>query len=160
MRFRYQVGTISLSYLCLTESLTISPSDTPIRCPPLIFVLTANGFSASLRDEYFALKNALAEYHASLPPFSDTRGIKPYEAVSIFNPHILLAHTTHHGSVLLLHGLMAGENPEARAKVIESAKALADICWRIRGGRGIRRVQGFLVPVVSFGSLSFLLQPS
>lgn len=111
---------------------------------------TANGFSTALRSEYVSLKGALANYHASLPPFSDTRGIKPYEAVSIFNPHILLAHTTHHGSVLLLHGLMAGEDAEARAKVMESAKALADICSRIRGERGIRRVQGFLVPVVSF----------
>lgn len=45
---------------------------------------------------------------------------------------------------------MAGEDPEARAKVMESAKALADICSRIRGERGIRRVQSFLVPVVSF----------
>ena len=116
----------------------------------------ANGFSTALRSEYFSLKDALANYHASLPPFSDTRGIKPYEAVSIFNPHILLAHTTHHGSVLLLHGLMAGEDAEARAKVMESAKALADICSRIRGERGIRRVQGFLVPVVSFAcSISF-----
>lgn len=43
---------------------------------------------------------------------------------------------------------MAAEDPEAQAKVIESAKALADICSRIRGERGIKKVQGFLVPVV------------
>lgn len=108
----------------------------------------ADDFTDEYRLEYHLLKHELKSYHASLPPLSDTRGIKPFEAVSIFNPHILLAHTTHHGSVLLLHGLMTGEDPEARAMVIESAKALADICSKVRGGRGIRRVQGFLVPVV------------
>lgn len=124
-------------------------SITPVK---LTLSITANGnrFTDELRDEYNTLKSALMIFHSSLPPFSDTRGIKPFEAVSIFNPHILLAHTTHHGSVLILHGLMASTDPEARAMVMESAKALADICSRVRGGRGIRRVQGFLVPVVRF----------
>lgn len=119
--------------------------------------MIANGFSDARRCEYHTLNYALQSFHASLPPLSDTRGIKRYEAVSIFNPHILLAHTTFHGSALLLHGLMAAEDPEAQAKVIESAKALADICSRIRGERGIRRVQGFLVPVVRIISFLCLL---
>lgn len=42
------------------------------------------------------------------------------------------------------------DRSEARRCVLESARALARICEQIRGEKGIKKVQGFLVPVVCF----------
>ncbi|KAF8304938.1 hypothetical protein DL93DRAFT_2233306 [Clavulina sp. PMI_390] len=106
-----------------------------------------NGFHG-FEDEYVRLRTKLYIHEISIPPLSDPRGLRPLEAVSTFNPHLLLAHTTLYGSGLILHSVRSGDDPEARFKMLECAQALVGICEHVRGHKRLRKVQAGLVNVV------------
>ena len=65
------------------------------------------------------------------------------------NPMIIFTHVTYHGCVMFLSSLLAKKNAEARAKVVSAARALAELCPTLRGEKGIRRVHGSIVLLVS-----------
>lgn len=86
-----------------------------------------------------------------LPSLADTWGMEPLESITLTNPHLIIAHTTHYGSVLMFYSLTSTRDPWSRSQVFRAAQALADLCAKIRGSRGLHRVQGSLILIVRKG---------
>lgn len=91
---------------------------------------------------------ALASHHLALSPLFDSWGLDSSEFVSRLNPMMIFGHVNYHGCVMLLYSLTAREDMHARSKVIDSARALAEMCPQIRGLKGIRRVHGSFILIV------------
>ena len=115
--------------------------------------------SQDFQSEFYALETALQKFHRALPSLLDNEGLERFEVFSLINPRLLIAHTTYHGSVLLLYSISIrrkdgdeGDNDDddrrSRARVFEAARSLAEIFARIRGARGLRKVRGFVLPIV------------
>ncbi|KAF8306484.1 hypothetical protein DL93DRAFT_216705 [Clavulina sp. PMI_390] len=102
----------------------------------------------NMKEEYYVLDAQITAQHAAIPPLSDPRGLQPSEAVSAINPHLLLAHTTLYGSGLVLWSLRAGEDREARRKMLGCQQALVRICEMMRGPGPRSRVQGGLLSML------------
>ncbi|KAF8319989.1 hypothetical protein DL93DRAFT_1920391 [Clavulina sp. PMI_390] len=62
----------------------------------------------SYASQWDVLESAVANLAAILPSLDDPWRIEPFESHSFLNPHLLVAHLTYHGSLLVLHGLRAG----------------------------------------------------
>ncbi|KAF8309043.1 hypothetical protein DL93DRAFT_2231222 [Clavulina sp. PMI_390] len=86
-------------------------------------------------EEYRAIeKDIHVKPTAALQRF-DKRGAQVLEALDSPYPQLLLAHPTLYGSGILLHGLRAHEDVEARRKMFKCIQALIDICDNARGSR-------------------------
>lgn len=95
-----------------------------------------------------------------MPSLLDNERLERFSVLSLINPRLLIAHTTYHGSVLLLYSISIhgkdgdeGNNDDdddsrSWARVFEAARSLAEIFARIRGARGLRKVRGFVFPMV------------
>jgi hypothetical protein len=90
----------------------------------------------------------LNSFHAQLPSLLDDYDTEPFEGLSLINIYLVVAHTTYHGSVLLLYSLTAAEDHRSRAYVFDAARSLAELCAQFRGRDGLQRVRGFIVPLV------------
>lgn len=74
--------------------------------------------------------------------------MEPLESITLTNPHLIIAHTTHFGSVLMFYSLTSARDPWSRSQVFRAAQALVDLCVKIRGSKGLHRVQGSLILIV------------
>lgn len=115
-------------------------------------------FNDQLYSEHNALVSALVAFESILPPLDDPWGIEPFESLSLINPHLIIAHTTYHGSRLILHSLRAKEDLSSRLKVLAAAESLVALCSQLRGARGLRRVHAPLILLVS--DLPYLRAPA
>lgn len=118
------------------------------RVERLARTVQSQGTEQHVRDEFEALKGALEAFHRTLPSLLDNRGLVGYEAVSLVNPHVVIAHTSYHGSVLLLYSLFAEQDAGARGQVFEAARSIADVCAAMRGSKGLQKVRGFATSMV------------
>lgn len=98
--------------------------------------------------EFQALEAVFKVFHRMLPSLLDSRGLAQFEVFSLVNPHLLIAHTTYHGCLLLLHSLTAEKDARSRAQQFEAARSLASLFSQIRGSRGLRRVRAIPLPTV------------
>lgn len=86
-----------------------------------------------------------------LPSLLDSKGLEQFEVVSLVNPHLVIAHTTYHGCILLLYTVIASvekDNTVARAQSFEAARSLAELFGQIRGAKGVTRARNFVLPMV------------
>ncbi|KAF8304931.1 hypothetical protein DL93DRAFT_2172870 [Clavulina sp. PMI_390] len=98
-----------------------------------------------LNEEYTALAAQISFQQSSIPPLSDPTGLQAHEAVSNFNPHLLLVHITIYGSGMILHSVRADQDVEARRKMLQCVEGLLDVCEIVRGNKRLRRVQSGLL---------------
>lgn len=108
--------------------------------------------SRETQEECNALIVILPIFQSMLPSLLDNKGLEQFEALSLVNPHLVIAHTTYHGCVLLLYSILSSINQEdtrARGVQFEAARSLADLYAQIRGARGITKVRSFVLPMVS-----------
>ncbi|KAF8305132.1 hypothetical protein DL93DRAFT_2233180 [Clavulina sp. PMI_390] len=101
-----------------------------------------------LEEEYLLLGAQIDQQRRALPLLSDPIGLRPLETFNTFNPHLLFAHTTLYGSGLVLHSVLAGDDTEARRKMLECLRALVGICEHVRGHKRLRLVQLGLLNLV------------
>ncbi|KAF8312623.1 hypothetical protein DL93DRAFT_1293109 [Clavulina sp. PMI_390] len=103
-----------------------SPQEKNSTTPDRERTATENDALAEVWHSDMHLKVSIARIfeRKSLPPLSDPRGLQPSEAVSTFNPHLILAHTTLYGSGLILWSLRAHEDIQAKDKLLECLQAL------------------------------------
>jgi len=104
--------------------------------------------SDEVAADFAALEAALHSFHEQLPSLLDHYDTAPFEGLSLINIYLVVAHTTHHGSVLLLHSLSAAEDSRSRAYVFDAARSLTELCAHFRGKDGLQRVRGFIIPLV------------
>lgn len=105
------------------------------------------------RERSVSLEAALNSFHARLPSILDNIDTEPLEGLGLINPYLVVAHTTYHGSALLLHSLSAATDPRSRECMFEVARSLAVLCSQLRRGMGVQRVRGFVIPIVCIGVL-------
>ncbi|KAF8305126.1 hypothetical protein DL93DRAFT_2089763 [Clavulina sp. PMI_390] len=101
-----------------------------------------------LREKYLALEYLVASYLAIVPPLPDLRKHQPVKPLSDVNINVLFAHTALNGSGLILHSLRAGDDLEARRKMLGYMRALVDALEKIKEHRRLHRVQTGLISMV------------
>lgn len=107
---------------------------------------------AELEAQVIVLSQALTSHSMHLPSLLDTWGLEPFESISRINPIMIFGHINYYGCAMLLYSLTAKKDLRARAKVVDAARALAELCPQLRGERGIRRVHGSLLLIVCASS--------
>ena len=122
-------------------------------------------YSPELRSEFHALETMLQRFHGMLPSLLDNVGLERFEVLSLINPHLVIAHTTYHGSMLLLYSIDIREvddgdddddsvrtrtRSRAQARAFEAARSLAETFAQIRGAKGIQKIRGFILPMVRY----------
>lgn len=114
--------------------------------------------SSEAQEELRALEAILPIFHKMLPSLLDSKGLEQYEVLSLVNPHLVNAHTTYHGSVLMLYTTLASVNQDARSRALqfEAARSLADLYAQLRGAEGMKKVRSFILPMVSVYTTTLL----
>lgn len=122
----------------------------------LTFLKLTTKFAESLRtseaqEELRALEEILPIFHKMLPSLLDNKYLEQFEILSLVNPHLVIAHTTYHGSMLLLYTVLSSVTKDARSRALqfEAARSLADVYSQLRGSQGIKRILSFILPMVS-----------
>lgn len=105
--------------------------------------------AAELAARFQIYSEALNRQRTSLPPWLDRWGVHPAETVSQLSPVVISRHMNHHGCVMLLYSLKAKNDMKAREKLVESARALAELGRIVRGKRGLKRMHASLLLMVS-----------
>lgn len=105
--------------------------------------------NAKLECTISLYSQTLSALSVLLPPLGDTSGLDPLESISRISPRMISHHTNYHACVMLLHSLKAKDGDmRARSKMIESARALAELCPLIQGKRGLKPIHASLLLAV------------
>lgn len=109
----------------------------------------SGGITNATIEEWNDLDRQIQAVFPHLPPITDPLGIRPFEAVSKTNPHLIPAHVYMYGGSLILNSLVSHENPLAYKTMIEAAAALARLGKQMRGTSGLSTIQTYIESIVS-----------
>ncbi|KAF8301440.1 hypothetical protein DL93DRAFT_2233695 [Clavulina sp. PMI_390] len=95
-------------------------------------------------EDYESLRSQILLHESFIPSLDEPLGLDPSETTGTSNPHIFLAQVTLYGSGLVLYSLRSGKDPDARSQMIRSARALVDVCRKVRGRERLHSIHACL----------------
>lgn len=118
------------------------------------FIHIAALSAADLEEQFTIYSRTLSAQSSSLLRFGKAWYVDESEKWAKTTPPVIHGFINHCGSVMLLYSLKAPTEMQARTKVIEAARMLAEFGAMIRGKNGLKHVHASLLLMVNISVIN------